>query len=108
MGVGIITIFSYDQRLGIDIPTDTLNWSSLTVIQKEKILMQWEQIRGTIPDRIKELEMTINKKQEQLNNEVNFTISCELNSEIAELASVINDLWLWYRVQQDVEVKMHQ
>ncbi len=53
-----------------------------------------------IPDRIKELEHYINAKQHHLNNEEDFEISCKLNSEIADLASIINDLWLWYRLTQ--------
>lgn len=108
MGVFSISVFIYDQRLGIDIPIDTMNWDSLSVEQKEHILMQWETIRGLIPDRIKELEYEINRKQEQLNHEMDFEISCQLNSDIAELASVINDLWLWYRTQQDIRPKKRE
>ena len=65
------------------------------------ILLKWEQVRGKIPDRIKELEHYINTKQHYLNNE-DFEVSCKLNSEIADLASIINDLWLWYRLTQNV------
>lgn len=60
--------------------------------------MQWEQVRGNIPERIKEVETLINQKQYQLFEEEDFNISCIINSEIAELASVINDLWLLYRM----------
>ena len=59
------------------------------------------------PDRIADLEKMINQKQAQLSDESNFKTSCELNSDIAELASIINDLWLWYRANQTVSEKMH-
>ncbi|MGQ0516327.1 hypothetical protein ACT453_35825 [Bacillus sp. D-CC] len=37
---------------------------------------------------VKELEHYINAKQHHLNNEEDFEISCKLNSEIADLASI--------------------
>lgn len=89
--------FSYDSRLGIPVPKLMKEWDSFSVEIQEKILFSWEQIRGSIPDRIKELENQINERQAELSNESNFVRSCDLNSEIAELASIINDLWLWYR-----------
>jgi hypothetical protein len=67
-----------------------------------------EEIRATIPDRIIQLEAIIIEKQKQMFEEENFARSCELNSEIHELASVINDLNIWFRVQQDYETKTHQ
>jgi hypothetical protein len=99
--------FSFDQRLGISIPHLEIEWSEFSEETQQAILFHWEQIRGSIPDRIADLENTINQKQAQLSNENNFKRSCELNSEIAELASIINDLWLWYRANQTVTEKMH-
>jgi hypothetical protein len=49
-----------------------------------------------------QLEGTINVKQAALRDELNFKRSCELNSEIAELASIINDLQIWYRINAGV------
>ncbi|MGG4267979.1 hypothetical protein [Peribacillus simplex] len=100
-------LFTYDERLGIPIPDLKLEWDEYTKGEQQQILVQWENIRGSIPDRIKELESIINRKQFQLSDESNFTKSCQLNSEIAELASIINDLWLWYRTNQGVSEKMH-
>ncbi|MBT2666262.1 hypothetical protein J7J00_12175 [Bacillus sp. ISL-4] len=100
-------LFIYDERLGISIPDLNLEWDDYTKGEQQQILVLWENIRGSIPDRIKELESTINRKQLQLSDESNFTKSCQLNSEIAELASIINDLWLWYRANQGVTEKMH-
>jgi gas vesicle protein len=94
--------FKMDKRLGIPLPQLDLEWKQYSKETQQEILMEWEKTRGKIPDRIKELEKNINSKQEQLNNEGNFERSCILNSEIAELASIINDLWLWYRMNQHV------
>ncbi len=100
--------FTYDGRLGIKLPFFEKDWDEYTFSTQTEILLQWEKIRGSIPDRIADLEVLINKKQAALNNEENFQKSCELNSEIAELASIINDLWIWYRTNQNVSVKVHQ
>lgn len=100
--------FAFDQRLGIQIPELVMEWDEISREMQEDILFYWEKIRGTIPDRIKELEDQINRKQAQLSEENDFGRSCELNSEIAELASIINDLWLWYRVDQNISGKAHQ
>jgi hypothetical protein len=94
--------FLLDERLGIEIPHLEKDWEDIDYETQHAILLKWESIRGHIPDRIKELEATINQKQQQLDNEGNFQTSCILNSQIAELASIINDLWLWYRTDQNV------
>lgn len=101
--------FLFNSRLGIPLPALKENWDKYSLDTQHAILLHWEKIRGSIPDRIAELEQTINMKQAQLSDESNFILSCELNSEIAELASIINDLWLWYRTHQDINSdKMHQ
>lgn len=100
--------FAYDDRLGISLPELHLEWEDYSTDERSDILLQWEEIRAKIPDRIIQLEAVINKKQDQLFEEEDFVISCELNSEIAELASVINDLNIWFRVQQDYDTKTHQ
>lgn len=101
-------LFEYNERLGIFIPTLLKEWDEYEKDIQEQILIQWNQIQGLIPDRIKALEVIINRKQDELSNENDFVRSCELNSEIADLASIINDLWLWYRVNQDIsEEKVH-
>ena len=99
--------FSFDHRLGIHLPNLEVEWDHYGMETQQYILFKWEQIRGSIPDRIYELEDIINKKQAQLSNESNFPRSCELNSEIAALASIINDLWLWYRADQNLSAKAH-
>ncbi|MEH7462155.1 radical SAM protein [Bacillus thuringiensis] len=101
--------FTYNEHLGIEIPDLQEEWDEIPTTVQHALLLKWEQIRGKIPDRIQELEQTINTKQHKLNNEENFELSCKLNTEIADLASIINDLWLWYRLTQNVfEGKAHQ
>lgn len=99
--------FTFDQRLGISLPDLNVDWDQYDIETQNTILFHWEQIRGTIPDRIQELESYINLKQAQLSIESNFALSCELNNDIANLASIINDLWLWYRANQVLSEKVH-
>ncbi len=101
-------LFVYNERLGIDLPTLSKEWNEYEKHIQEQILLRWEMIRGSIPDRIKALEVSINRKQDDLSVENDFDRSCQLNFEIAELASIINDLWLWYRLNQNMgEEKKH-
>ncbi|MBD0381138.1 hypothetical protein ICC18_13520 [Paenibacillus sp. WST5] len=99
--------FQYDERLGIKIPKLEEEWDSYSSDVRASVLFQWEQIRGAIPDRILKLEAVIILKQNQLDHEDDFLTSCQLNSEIADLASTINDLHLWFRVNQELESKVH-
>ncbi|MCY9662541.1 hypothetical protein P5G65_05505 [Paenibacillus chondroitinus] len=99
--------FQYDARLGIETPALEQDWDSYPSDVRVEILFQWEQIRGVIPDRIMKLESVIIRKQNQLDQEDDFITSCRLNSEIADLASIINDLHLWFRINQDLEAKTH-
>ncbi len=99
--------FTYNERLGIQIPTLQKEWDEYSSNEQQEILLAWEKIRGKIPDRIADIEKIINEKQTQLGNEQNFPKSCELNSEISDLASIINDLWIWYRTNQNVSGKGH-
>ncbi|HZG70529.1 MAG TPA: hypothetical protein VEY51_03250 [Chondromyces sp.] len=89
--------FIYDKRLGIPLPQAEADWTDLSTEEQTWILQKWEEIRGQIPDRIKTIEQKIHQKQTNLESEEDFSISCQLNYEISELASIINDLWLWYR-----------
>lgn len=99
--------FLYNDRLGIPVPVLNYDWDAYSIQTQEEILHHWENIRGNIPDRITDIEKIINQKQAQLSEEADFAISCRLNTEIADLASIINDLWLWYRTNQDISNKIH-
>lgn len=94
--------FTYDPRLKINRPLLNKEWDMYSVRIQNSILAEWEKIRGGIPDRIAELEDKINHKQDALNHEENFKRSCQLNEEISDLASIINDLWIWFRMTQNV------
>lgn len=95
--------FVLDARLGIAVPRLTLPWERLSREKRAAVLEKWESIRGRIPDRIAGFEERIRKKHLELSEEEDFAESCRLNSEIAELASRINDLNIWYRTEQDFE-----
>lgn len=99
--------FQYDARLGIEIPVLEFEWETYDAVIRMELLLQWEQIRGAIPDRIIRLEAQIIEKQNKLDKEDDFKTSCRLNSDIADLASIINDLHLWFRTNQDLESKTH-
>jgi hypothetical protein len=99
--------FNYNKRLGIKLPSLEEAWDQYSKNTQESVLARWEAIRGKIPDRIKELEAAINAKQTQLGEEDDFEMSCHLNSEISELASIINDLWIWYRMNGQLSLKPH-
>ncbi|WP_159881345.1 hypothetical protein [Paenibacillus puerhi] len=98
-------VFVWDERLGIPLPQLPRDFETYTDSEQAAILLRWEEIRGTIPDRVKQIERVIIFKQEQLNVEDDFVTSCRLNSEIADLASTINELHLWFRVNQDMDAR---
>jgi hypothetical protein len=94
--------FIVDDRLGIPLPYLEKDWDDYSEEERSLILLRWEEIRGTIPNHVKRLESVIIQKQNRLNVEDNFNLSCQLNSEIAELAGTINELNLWFRVNQEI------
>ncbi|SFI94023.1 hypothetical protein SAMN02799624_02781 [Paenibacillus sp. UNC496MF] len=99
--------FAWDDRLGIPLPALRLAWEQYGEAERTSIVTQWEIIRGTIPDRVMAFERVINAKQTELFEEEDFERSCGINADIAELASRINDLHIWYRMNQDIENKRH-
>lgn len=100
--------FIHDDRLGIPLPYLEQEWEEYLPQERAEILLTWEEIRARIPDRIIQLEKVINDKQGRMFEEDDFNVSCQLNSEISELASIINDLNIWFRVDQDYGDKAHQ
>ncbi|WP_044339421.1 hypothetical protein [Rossellomorea aquimaris] len=93
--------FSYNSRLGIYLPRFLKEWHSYSSEEQELILLEWERVRGMIPDRIQEIEVEIERLQAELAQEDNFERSCMINGEISERASEINDLWIWYRTNPE-------
>ncbi len=96
--------FTYDSRLGIPLPSLQREWELYSDSERAAILLYWETVRGAIPDRIKGFEANIIGSQSRLDQEDNFVESCRLNWEIAEFASRINDLQIWFRLNQEAGV----
>ncbi|MWC28903.1 hypothetical protein [Paenibacillus sp. MMS18-CY102] len=99
--------FVWNDRLGISLPNLEHEWDEYSDAERLRIVEQWEMIRGTIPDRIMALEQLIRVQQARLYDEDDFETSCLLNFDIAELASRINDLHIWYRINQEIEPRRH-
>jgi hypothetical protein len=101
--------FQFSERHGISIPSLAEDWDKLSIAKQTAVLERWEMIRGNIPDYIMRLENTIRIRQQQLFEEDDFEQSCLINGDIADLASRINDLNIWFRTQQDLDgdSKMH-
>jgi hypothetical protein len=99
--------FIWNERLGIELPELNREWDCYNDQEQADIVTRWEVIRGTIPDRVFALERLINMKQAQLYEEEDFETSCTINADIAELASRINDLHIWYRINQEIETRRH-
>ncbi|RKP54288.1 hypothetical protein D7Z26_13055 [Cohnella endophytica] len=103
--------FEYSDRHGIPIPSLECEWEELSLDCQTAILERWELIRGSIPDRIMGFEAMIRIQQQRLFEEEDFIQSCRINGEIADLASRINDLNIWFRTSQDLsgggESKQH-
>lgn len=95
--------FRYDKRLGILLPNLYEDWESLSPEERHAMIMEWEKIRARIPDRIMELEGEINKRQEHIAKEDDWDKICKLYGEIYGIASTINDLQIWSRIEQDFE-----
>ena len=100
-------IFQWNDRLRIHIPALAQDWETYSLDERKAMISRWELIRGTIPDRVKEFEEAINRIQAELDEEESFERCCELTYEIADFASRINDLHIWYRTDQDVESRRH-
>ncbi|WP_407635582.1 hypothetical protein [Effusibacillus pohliae] len=95
--------FEYDERLGIRVPHLLAEWEELSADERHDMILEWERIKARIPDRILELEREIEERQARVGREEDWGTICDLYSEIFSLASIINDLHLWMRVNQDFE-----
>ncbi|RLQ97942.1 hypothetical protein [Falsibacillus albus] len=94
--------FRFDQRLGIEVPILINDWDDHSMEEKKEITFMWEKIRGRIPDRISRLDQEMEELQLLLSEEEDFARSCKINEEIAERASIVNDLWIWYRTTPSI------
>jgi len=105
LGEWLESQFVFSDRLGIAVPRLTATWETFGIERQTALLTRWEMIRGSIPSHVKRFEEQIKIKQQQLFDEADFAASCRLNSDIAELASRINDLHIWFRTQQDLDTE---
>lgn len=99
--------FALSERLGIPTPDLKREWDEFSIREQSEILYYWETVRGRIPDRIFALEREIVALQRQLDNEECFDTVCALTWDIADRASRINDLHIYFRLNQDVAMKAH-
>jgi hypothetical protein len=95
--------FQYSTRHGIALPCLTDDWEALCLDKQTAVLAKWEMIRGNIPEHIIRFEITIREKTQRMFNEDDFVETCRINDDIADLASIINDLNIWFRTQQDLD-----
>ncbi len=97
--------FAFDDRLGMKVPQLMREWSEYTVTERERILEDWETLRGGIPALITRFENEINDRHERLQAVDDWNESVELLSEINDYASRINDLNILFRTQPDIELE---
>ncbi|WP_019638808.1 hypothetical protein [Paenibacillus fonticola] len=93
--------FVYDDRLDMHVPALDQPFETYNMNERLAMIEEWENIRGQIPTKVMALERLIERKLLEMGNENDFEKSCRINGEIAELASRIHDLQIWYRVSQD-------
>lgn len=95
--------FTYDTRLGIHLPDLKQEWEELSLEEQHEIIAEWERIKAKIPDRIIELECEINQRQDRVSKEDDWDTVCRLYKEIYTIASMINDLNVWARLDQELD-----
>jgi hypothetical protein len=91
--------FVYDQRLGIELPQQDREWWEYSLQAQAEMIERWEAIKARIPDRIKELEKQIDEKHHEISREDDWERVCQLYEEYFAIASVINDLNIWAKVE---------
>lgn len=92
--------FVYNDRLGIHLPVLHLDWIEYSKAEQEAMIEQWERIKSRIPDRVHELEAVINQLQLEASQEDDWDRVCSLYEELYRIASIINDLNIWEKVDQ--------
>jgi hypothetical protein len=91
--------FVFNERMGIAIPEMDREWPDYSHEEQVAILVEWERIKARIPDRILEFETEIEAKGQQAAIEDDWDRVCELYSEYYAIASIINDLNIWSKVE---------
>ena len=91
--------FVFDERLGIRLPETDRDWWLYSLDEQAEMIEEWERIKSRIPDRIKELEDDINAKHLEISEEDDWDRVCELYEQYFAIASVINDLNIWAKIE---------
>jgi len=94
--------FAYDERLGIRLPQLVQPWGEMNRAAQADVIATWETIRSEIPDRIGWFEQQLERLQESVRDEDNWSEVCRLYRELASLASCVSDLNLWFRTQPEL------
>lgn len=97
--------FAPDCRLGIPLPRFGVPWEQMNAVERAGVVERWELIRGRIPDAILAREAEIRRLLGELFEEEDFVRCCSLNAQIAEAASEIHDLQIWYRTSRILKKK---
>jgi hypothetical protein len=91
--------FVYNERLGIQIPVQHREWQEYSRAEQEAMIEQWEMLRARIPDRVKQLEEVIEDRQLKIAVEEDWDRVVALYEDVFAMASIINDLNNWMRVE---------
>ncbi|MBX6351797.1 MAG: hypothetical protein IRZ10_00570 [Thermoflavifilum sp.] len=90
--------FRFDERLGIECPAFDPPFESLPRPIQEAALAYWEKVRSGIPDRIQSFETRINALLARIQETDDWDEITRCFDEISDLATRIQDLNLWARV----------
>ncbi|RIV28603.1 hypothetical protein D2Q93_02295 [Alicyclobacillaceae bacterium I2511] len=90
--------FRHDQRLGIELPDLTTPYDELSHTQQEELIAYWEGVKAHIPDQIMKFERDIEGLLQVVHHEEDWDIIAAHFADISDLASRINELNMWRRV----------
>lgn len=90
--------FQHDERLSIPLPSFPQPFEEMAPTDQEVVIATWESIRARIPDRIQELEETIQGHLESISETEDWDQIIAWFDEISDMASRIAELNTWKRV----------
>lgn len=93
--------FQLNERLGLEVPMLSREWTEYSEADRQTILERWETSRGRIPALISAFEEAIHARQEKLYEEEDWEATLALMNEVSDYASRINDLNILFRTQPD-------
>lgn len=96
--------FVLDKRMGIKLPKLNKDWEEFTHEDQVEIIRTWESERAKIPERIKEIEEEIMEKQDSM-FDISFEDYIKLHTDIVDLSSALNDLYIWFRTEGELTHK---